>query len=259
MKKEIVKIVVIFLVVLSGYIVMALYWEALKPFRGEDRLIEYLGAFSLFIASTLFFACYWFSSRRGKDTGHSPLKRSKFYLFLAILFFIGCGEEISWGQRIFGWQTPKIAQEINSQREMNFHNIRIFNDPRYNRGEPLENERRPVLSFLLDVDTWFFSFWFSYCLIIPLLNRYSLRASGKISRWDLPVPPLWIGSLLLVNFSMYAIPHLTFFLSHLDHDFNELKETYDGFLFAVLAHHELKKQLSLKKRIAAQREEFQEI
>lgn len=259
MKKEIVKIVVIFLIVLSGYAAIALYWEVLKPFRGEDRLIEYLGAIFFFIASMLFFACYWFSARWAKDTPHLQPKRNKFYVFLAILFFIGCGEEISWGQRIFGWQSPVFVQEINGQGETNFHNVRMFNDPRYNRGNTLENERRPVLSIMLDIDTWFFSFWFSYCLILPLVNRYSLRASRKFSRWRLPVPPLWIGCLLLINFSMYAIPHLTLFLSHLDHDFNELKESYDAFLFAVLAHHELKKQLSSKKRIATQEEEVQEV
>jgi hypothetical protein len=259
LKKEIVKITVICLIVLSGYVVMALHWEALKPYRGEDRLIEYLGAIFFFIASILFFACYWLSSQRGKDTPHLHSKRNKFYVFLAVLFFIGCGEEISWGQRIFGWQSPKIVQEMNGQRETNFHNIEIFNDQRYRRGNPLENERRPISSLLLDVDTWFFLFWFSYCLILPLVNRNSLRASRKFSQWGLPVPPLWIGSLLLVNFSLYAIPHLTWFLSHMDHDFNELKESYDGFLFAVLAHHELMKQLSLKKRAAPPEGEMQEV
>ncbi len=32
------------------------------------------------------------------------------------------GEEISWGQWIFHWQTPAFFQAINSQRETNLHN-----------------------------------------------------------------------------------------------------------------------------------------
>jgi hypothetical protein len=33
------------------------------------------------------------------------------------------GEEISWGQRIFGWETPEALEEINRQGETTLHNI----------------------------------------------------------------------------------------------------------------------------------------
>lgn len=33
------------------------------------------------------------------------------------------GEEISWGQRIFGWGTPEALEEINHQGETTVHNI----------------------------------------------------------------------------------------------------------------------------------------
>jgi hypothetical protein len=32
-------------------------------------------------------------------------------------------EEISWGQRIFGFATPEAVKNINSQKELNIHNI----------------------------------------------------------------------------------------------------------------------------------------
>lgn len=249
----------IFLVVLSGYAAVSLNWEASKIFRGEDNLIETLGAFFLLAASILYFACYWLSSRLSKDTSHLHRKRNGFYIFLAVIFFIGFGEEISWGQRIFDWKTPNFFIEINRQGETNIHNIKVFNDPRYREGGPLENKRRPVLSILLDVDTWFFSFWFSYCLILPLLNRHSWRASSYISRIGLPVPPLWIGILLLINFSIYAIPHLFSWLVYMDHSFNELRESYDGLIFSALAHHEFKKQLFLIRRVNAGEEEMNRI
>jgi hypothetical protein len=248
LKKEIVKIALISLFVIGGYAVTVFQWEATESFRGEDKLIENLGAIFFFLASMLFFACFRLSSRRGKDSVQLRPKRNKFYLFLAVLFFIGCGEEISWGQRIFGWDSPKILHELNRQSETNFHNIRVFNDSRYRKGKVLENESRPILSILLDVDTWFFTFWFSYCLILPLANRYSAQANGKFSQWGLPVPPLWMGILLCLNFAMYAVPHLFSWFSRMDHSFNELRESYDAFLFAVLAQHELKKQLFLSKK-----------
>lgn len=45
------------------------------------------------------------------------------YALLAVgLFFIG-GEEISWGQRVFGWQTTHFFAEHNIQDETNLHNM----------------------------------------------------------------------------------------------------------------------------------------
>lgn len=41
----------------------------------------------------------------------------------AALAFIAAGEEISWGQRIFDWETPAILGEINHQDETTVHNI----------------------------------------------------------------------------------------------------------------------------------------
>ena len=43
------------------------------------------------------------------------------YVFLMSLFFLNAMEEISWGQRIFGWETPQTF-EGNVQNETNLHN-----------------------------------------------------------------------------------------------------------------------------------------
>jgi hypothetical protein len=44
-----------------------------------------------------------------------------------ILFVLGmafiAAEEISWGQRLFGLETPEVLEEINRQSEINLHNI----------------------------------------------------------------------------------------------------------------------------------------
>jgi hypothetical protein len=45
------------------------------------------------------------------------------YLLLALGVFFVAGEEISWGQRIFGWGTPGELHEINAQDETTVHNI----------------------------------------------------------------------------------------------------------------------------------------
>ncbi len=46
-------------------------------------------------------------------------------LAIAVVLLLGLmiGEELSWGQRIFGWSTPSFLAEVNSQSEINLHNI----------------------------------------------------------------------------------------------------------------------------------------
>lgn len=39
----------------------------------------------------------------------------------ALIYYLG--EEISWGQHFFKWDSPKIFQEVNNQKETNLHNI----------------------------------------------------------------------------------------------------------------------------------------
>jgi len=48
-------------------------------------------------------------------------------LVTAASFYIG-GEEISWGQQLFYWQTPEYMNEINDQEETNIHNISSWFD-----------------------------------------------------------------------------------------------------------------------------------
>ena len=50
----------------------------------------------------------------------------KIFLFLfAVLLFFYSMEEISWGQRIFDWETPEALSEVNYQNEINVHNLFI--------------------------------------------------------------------------------------------------------------------------------------
>lgn len=43
--------------------------------------------------------------------------------FLALLVFFGAGEEISWGQRILGIESPEWFEQNNAQKETNLHNL----------------------------------------------------------------------------------------------------------------------------------------
>ena len=45
--------------------------------------------------------------------------------FIALVGLFGAGEEISWGQRIFDWETPEFFLEHNKQEETGLHNLVI--------------------------------------------------------------------------------------------------------------------------------------
>ena len=51
---------------------------------------------------------------------------------LALVWFVFAMEEISWGQRIFGWDSHEMFAQINYQNETNLHNLAVlmpFNSP----------------------------------------------------------------------------------------------------------------------------------
>jgi uncharacterized membrane protein YfcA len=121
LKKNIFVKVIIYLVVMASFLIVLLGGENISRLDREDGPIESLGAFFLLTASVLFFTSYFQSSGPDKDATSLRSKKNS-YLILALLFFVGFGEEISWGQRIIGWETPKYLQEINRQKETTLHN-----------------------------------------------------------------------------------------------------------------------------------------
>ena len=85
--------------------------------EGEDGLSEWWSVATYLVSAGLAI----FAAVSLKTAKYSKLKY--FYLVLAVAFFLGGMEEISWGQRIFDWRTPGIMGEINFQDETRLHNI----------------------------------------------------------------------------------------------------------------------------------------
>ncbi|KZY40374.1 hypothetical protein A3731_37500, partial [Roseovarius sp. HI0049] len=83
----------------------------------EDRLVEYATALFLLVASGILVSNAL--SLRAKGLTLAAILTAVY----ALLFFLGAGEEISWGQRIFGWESGEFFQENNKQKETNFHNL----------------------------------------------------------------------------------------------------------------------------------------
>ena len=86
----------------------------------EDGLLETASVIFLFLASLAMLWCYFYGINTSK-------KQKNIYLFLSIFLFFWAGEEISWGQRLFGYSIDLIASN-NSQSEVTLHNLYIVQD-----------------------------------------------------------------------------------------------------------------------------------
>lgn len=83
--------------------------------QGEDRLVEWLTFIFFLLSAIITFYTIKYRDKTWKDL---------YYLIVMGSFLLLCaGEEISWGQRIFGFRTPLKIANINDQNEFNLHNI----------------------------------------------------------------------------------------------------------------------------------------
>ena len=102
-----------------GFLALTLCWFFFKflnlrpDLYREDHLLENLTAIFL-LGSFLVLAVKFFR----------PAGLNRWLILAgALAFFVIGMEEISWGQRIFGWGTPEALAEFNYQGETNLHNV----------------------------------------------------------------------------------------------------------------------------------------
>ena len=150
----------------------------------EDGLIETLGAFSLLVASGLFFAGFLQARHRS-----SSRVMRVFLLGLAMALFIGAGEELSWGQRLLGFGTPDVVAARNYQQELNIHNYGRFGG--------------------WGIWRVFEAFTLLFAVAVPLAAWRSTGASALLSRY-VPIVPLALCGLFLLNELMSVLGGFAF-------------------------------------------------
>lgn len=179
--------VLIFLAILLSYSTNIFLSEGtLMKIGTEDDLFEVLTAICFFTASIVMFVSSKF--------------KNVFLLGFAIVFLFGAGEEISWGQRIFNFETPQNLKSINVQGEFTLHNIEVFNK-RNMDGSAKENWDR-----LLEIYFVFLLLSGFYGVVLPILVNHVTRISEITRRFKVPVPPLSIGVWFPIAwFSFYFV------------------------------------------------------
>jgi hypothetical protein len=107
-----------FIIALTGLIAALIGKGVYKWLIHEDSIVENLQV--LFYALALVFGIL--VVKQLWQSGHKAFAILYIGLCLGFVFLIG--DEISWGQRIFGWQTGAALKAINRQGETNLHNIK---------------------------------------------------------------------------------------------------------------------------------------
>jgi hypothetical protein len=156
-------------VLLMGAVAALMGKDAYKWLVQEDGVAENLQAI-IFAASAVVSMA---AGRRLRRTGDSHLG-FLFFLMGAGLVLVA-GEEMSWGQRIFGIETPDALDAINRQGELNLHNI------------PTVEKTLRLAQFLTGV-------WGS---VLPLVV---LHYAGRLSRWRRQLATLVPHHTLIVYF-----------------------------------------------------------
>lgn len=105
---------------LSAFITSLFPFDIFKILSQEDHLIENIQVVVLLLAAlwALLFSRSLFKKK---------IKTHAFIFGLtALTLIMVAGDEISWGQRIFNFQTPKQVAPYNTQRETTIHNLSFF-------------------------------------------------------------------------------------------------------------------------------------
>jgi hypothetical protein len=140
-------------IALGGFVAALLGGNVYKWLTGEDRFAENLQVCLWILA----FALNWLVISRLGRAGRYGLAFLYFCLNAGIFLIVG--EELSWGQRIFGWATPETLKAVNRQHETNIHS----------------------LEGLVDTFRWLYLIIGAYGTILPLLFMRSARHRHAVS------------------------------------------------------------------------------
>lgn len=191
----------------------------------EGSFIEILAPIFWFIAAIILFFIF-LKSKSNNRPYFLKTKRNIFYLLLGLIYIFCCGEEISWGQQIFGWETTEIFQKDNAQQETNIHNLWIFQGYDRNLNEKVGFQRWYTSARIFSI------FWFLYSVLVPIMNENSIKAQNFFGRIYFPVIPLWISILFLMNYIISRVLAMNQFKIPV-HSISEIQETNFAFLFFI--------------------------
>ena len=169
----------------------------------EDHYFPIVATIGCLLAGSLFFLKY-------------AKTKNSFFLILAIAFFFGFGEKLSWGQRLFDIPVPEALQQANAQKEMTIHNLNIFYHSRFLRFTLIFNCATMI-----------------YCCFVPWLNRLYPRFSSFAKKIRMPIVPLTLSILFFITILSLKFMQMNIHEQLVQTAYNVRKSNLT-FLFAML-------------------------
>lgn len=202
--------------------ILVLSSEAIDFLAKEDHVAEWMSFFALLGTSLVFLITYF---RIRHQSPRKARMAELSLLVLALMFFAAAGEEISWGQRILGFETPETLRNYNEQGEFNFHNL------------PFLDQRNKLLIDHYDVIN---IVWFVFVIAIPLAAKSSQRMHRLISR-TIVIAPYSLGLLFILNYVAgkiykFILPEMIE-IKYRIANINEIREMLFAVLFLTVAIH----------------------
>lgn len=151
-----------------GYLILAVWFPLTYiRFTYEDLYGEWGQTYLFFFAGLL---SAWLATQ--------PLPYRRFFLLLSVACLYTVLEEISWGQRLFGFESPYVFDQYNLQQETNIHNF--FTGPFHTTTKNL-------------IEVLMVAAFVGYGALYPLLVRKQWSVAIWFEKKGLAPPPgyLW--------------------------------------------------------------------
>lgn len=172
---------------LSYSVYLYLNADTVARLGSEDNLFEWLTAIAFLLSSGLFLFIFF------------RARKNLFYLIFSFTLFIGFGEEISWGQRVIGFDTPEKMKQANVQNEFNIHNIEALNT------KDMEGVSKKGIGRLFEVNFMFKVFTIFIGALLPFAVFHNRKVSTAAKYMKIPVPPLSLTIFFSVNWLVFKI------------------------------------------------------
>lgn len=169
-KLEKIAYIFVFTIVIAGVVASRIDLSFYEGFLvREDGPIEWLTVLALLFGGIV---CFY------RMRVLSPFRDKIFLLslfLLGLLFLFGMGEELSWGQRLIGWESPNFFRTHNSQMETNFHNL-VVDGKKINKI---------VFGTFLGIVVGL------YFLVLPSVYSRVEKVKALVNKFAIPVPRLF--------------------------------------------------------------------
>ncbi|MFT4665258.1 MAG: hypothetical protein ACI8YQ_001881 [Polaribacter sp.] len=185
-----------------AYMMVFLPEHTFKQLAKEDGILEWTCTLLFFITAILFFVLFFRNNSFAKievANFYNTYTKRIWFLLLALLFIFLTGEEISWGQRLLGLETPEEIAANNEQGEINFHNNALWH--LYDK----DGNRKSGLALHLTAKRIFIYIFTIFMLFLPLTVKFVPFVRNLVKRFHLPVPVMELGFMFVANVVLYLI------------------------------------------------------